>query len=167
MSSVFNKLYYQGEYVPVNKDKCINCTNSKLKIPFYRSSWELKFMRWLDKRIDVLEWGSECQMIDYYSDQDNKMHTYFPDFYMKVKDKDNEIVKYMIEVKPKSQSPKLDENNNVKYPSLPKNKTNKNLSRWSEKTAILHRNNEKWAAAKHYCSTHAMIFKVLNEDDLF
>ena len=40
----------------------------------YRSSWELKFMKWCDTNISVLEWGSETMVIPYKSPVDSKVH---------------------------------------------------------------------------------------------
>ena len=66
----------------------------------YRSSWELKFMRWCDSNPSVLEWGSETVIIPYRSPMDNNIHRYFVDFYIKIQDKDKKILKYLIEIKP-------------------------------------------------------------------
>ena len=66
----------------------------------YRSSWELKFMRWCDSNPSVLDWGSETVIIPYRSPVDNNDHRYFVDFYIKIQDKDKKILKYLIEIKP-------------------------------------------------------------------
>ena len=63
----------------------------------YRSSWEFKFMRWCDSNPSVLEWGSETVIIPYRSPVDNNIHRYFVDFYIKIKDKDNKVLKYLTE----------------------------------------------------------------------
>ena len=49
----------------------------------YRSLWERKFMVYCDKNENILEWGSEEIAIPYRSPLDNKIHRYFPDFYIK------------------------------------------------------------------------------------
>ena len=59
----------------------------------YRSSWELKFMKWCDLNPSVLEWGSETMIIPYKSPVDKKIHRYFVDFFIKIKDKDKPITK--------------------------------------------------------------------------
>ena len=55
----------------------------------YRSSWELKFMRFLDINENILQWGSESVQIRYkYFDPITKRqseHTYFPDFIIRIK----------------------------------------------------------------------------------
>ena len=71
-----------------------------LKEIVYRSSWELKFMKWCDFNKNVLEWGSETTIIPYRSPVDSKIHRYFVDFYIKVKSKDGKVGKYLVEIKP-------------------------------------------------------------------
>jgi len=51
-----------------------------------RSSWERKFCYWCDHNENILEWGSEEFWIPYRSPVDNKVHRYFPDFIVKVKE---------------------------------------------------------------------------------
>ena len=70
--SIFAKTYTQGNYYPKHPEKCLN-TNGKLgnkPAITYRSSWELKFMRFCDKYESVLEWGSEVLKIPYISEVD-------------------------------------------------------------------------------------------------
>ena len=69
----------------------------------YRSSWEKVFMRYCDKNSNILEWGSEETIIPYRSPLDQRIHRYFPDFYIKVRDNDGKAKKYIIEIKPKKQ----------------------------------------------------------------
>ena len=49
----------------------------------YRSLWERKFMVYCDKNENILEWGSEEIAFPYRSPVDNRVHRYFPDFYIK------------------------------------------------------------------------------------
>ena len=51
--------------------------------------------------INVLEWGSEEVIIPYVLPWDGRVHRYFPDFYMKVKQASGTTKKFIIEVKPK------------------------------------------------------------------
>jgi hypothetical protein len=69
----------------------------------YRSSWELKFMKYCDTNKNILEWGSEEFFIPYMSPIDNRVHKYFPDFYIKVRESTGQVKKYVIEIKPKKQ----------------------------------------------------------------
>jgi hypothetical protein len=61
-------------------------------------------MNWLDMTDTILEWGSEEFSIPYKSPVDNRVHRYFPDFYVKVKQKDDTIRVMIIEVKPAKQT---------------------------------------------------------------
>ena len=69
-----------------------------------RSSWERKFCRWCDLSESILEWGSEEFSIPYISPLDNKIHKYYPDFIIKIKENNGKIKTYVIEVKPKKQT---------------------------------------------------------------
>src|SRR6056300_553823 len=101
---------YKGTYRPINRKKYIGDPN---KIT-YRSLWERSFMVYCDKNDAILAWASEEVVIPYISPIDNKMHRYFPDFFIKVRQKDQSIKNMLVEIKPKKQcSP----------PKIPKRKT--------------------------------------------
>lgn len=119
----------------------------------YRSSWELKFMRWCDHNPSVLEWGSETVIIPYKSPVDNKLHRYFVDFYVKVKDKEGKITKYLVEIKPEKYT---------KPPEIPQRKT----KRFLEEVFMYGTNQAKWKAANDFCLDRGMKFLVLTESDL-
>ena len=90
----------KGRYIPRN----IRKYRGDYKNIIYRSSWELKFMKYCDLNDSILEWGSEEVVIPYRSPLDNRIHRYFVDFYIKVEDMNGQIKKYLIEVKPKRQT---------------------------------------------------------------
>ena len=69
-----------------------------------RSSWERKFCRYCDLNESVISWGSEEFWIPYLSPVDNRVHRYFPDFIMKIKENTGAIKTYVVEVKPKKQT---------------------------------------------------------------
>ena len=58
-----NSNYHQGNYIPNNKDKVFKL-NSGGGV-YYRSSWELKIMTWLDNNPKIKMWGAECITIPY------------------------------------------------------------------------------------------------------
>ena len=60
-------------------------------------------MIYCDTNEKILEWGSEEIIVPYRSPVDNRYHRYFPDFYVKVKDKNGKIKKMIIEIKPYKQ----------------------------------------------------------------
>ena len=100
----------------------------------YRSLWELKFMKWCDSNVSVLEWGSETVIVPYISPIDNKVHRYFVDFYIKIKNKNNTIEKYLIEIKPEKYT---------KPPDIPSKKT----KRFIDEVFQYGVNDAKWKAA--------------------
>ena len=66
--SIYGKSYTQGIYNPTKPEKCININGamgSKCNTITYRSSWELKFMKFCDKYDSILEWGSEVLKVPY------------------------------------------------------------------------------------------------------
>jgi len=90
---------YSGFYKPKNPTKYRgNPTNI-----VYRSLWERKFMVFCDSNPSIIEWGSEEIIIPYRA-PDGKVRRYFPDFYIKVKEKSGKLTKYIIEIKPKKQT---------------------------------------------------------------
>merc|ERR1711991_574017 len=97
---------YSGFYKPVNPGKYRgNPTNI-----VYRSLWERKFMVFCDNNPSIVEWGSEEIIIPYRA-PDGKVRRYFPDFYIKVKEKTGKLTKYIIEIKPKKQTKPPNEKN--------------------------------------------------------
>ena len=141
---------YKGKYIPINPKKYVG--NSSQVI--YRSLWERKLMVYCDRNEKVIEWGSEEVIVPYRSPWDGKMHRYFPDFYMKVKQTNGTHKKFIIEVKPKAQ---------CKEPiKTPKRKTRK----WYKEVQTWGINQAKWKSATDYCENRGMEFKILTEDHL-
>ena len=118
-----------------------------------RSTWERKFCRWCDLNESILEWGSEEFYIPYISPLDNRVHRYFPDFIIKVKESTGQIKTYVIEVKPKKQT---------RPPKTPKRKTKSYL--YECKTYAV--NQAKWKAAVEFCEDRRIKFKIITEDEL-
>lgn len=140
---------HQGYFKPKNPEKYRgNPTNI-----IYRSSWELKFMFYLDKHPDVIEWGSEELIIPYRSPIDNRVHRYYPDFYIKQKNKDGVVEVIIAEIKPKHQTQE------------PKKKTKITKSYINEvKTWGI--NTSKWKAAEEFCKDRKWKFKIITENEL-
>ena len=55
-------------------------------------------MIYCDTNNSVLEWGSEEIIIPYLSPWDCRIHRYFPDFYIKIKQKNGFIKRMIIEI---------------------------------------------------------------------
>jgi hypothetical protein len=119
----------------------------------YRSLWELRFMKWCDNNTSVLEWGSETIIVPYISPLDRKIHRYFVDFYIKVKNKNGEIQKYLVEIKPERFT---------KPPVIPAKKT----KRFVDEVFQWGVNEAKWKAAFEFCKDRNMTFMILTEKDL-
>ena len=90
---------YKGKYIPQNPQKYKGDPSQVI----YRSLWERKFMVYCDRNDKVIEWGSEEVIVPYRSPWDGKMHRYFPDFYIKIKQSSGGVKKFIIEVKPEHQ----------------------------------------------------------------
>ena len=118
-----------------------------------RSSWERKFCRWCDLNESILEWGSEEFWIPYLSPVDNKVHRYFPDFIIKVKESSGQVKTYVVEVKPKKQT---------RPPKKPKRQTKSYI--YECKTYAV--NQAKWKAATEFCKDRLIEFKVITEEEL-
>ena len=73
---------YKGKFLPTHPNKY----KGDVRNIIYRSLWELKFMKWCYKNVNIVEWSSEEFSIPYLSPLDRRVHRYFPDFYMKVKE---------------------------------------------------------------------------------
>ena len=140
---------YKGKYYPSYPSKY---KGDPTKI-IYRSLWERKFMVYCDKNKNILEWASEEIAIPYRSPIDNRVHRYFPDFYMKVKEMNGRIRKYIIEVKPAKQT---------KPPVKPKRQTKKYISEAYEYA----KNQAKWEMAREFCADRQWEFKVVTEKEL-
>ena len=140
---------YSGRFRPINIKKY----RGDYRNIIYRSSWEKVFMSYCDKNENVIEWGSEEVIIPYRSPLDNRLHRYFPDFYVKVRDKSEVPKKYIIEIKPKRQctEPKIQKTKNRKY---------------VREVMEYAKNQAKWGAAKEFCKDRMMEFKILTEDNL-
>ena len=90
--------YKQGIYKPVHSEKYKGCRH-----PEYRSSWELKFFQWCDKNTNVIKWGSETVVVPYISPVDGKLHRYFVDNIVTLKEGGN-VKTYLVEIKPSKQT---------------------------------------------------------------
>ena len=110
-------------------------------------------MNWCDKNENILEWASEEFWIPYLSPIDNRVHRYFPDFYLKVKEQNGTIKKYVIEVKPLKQTVE---------PQPPKRRTKKYLYEAMEYA----KNQAKWKAAREFCEDRRYEFKIITEKEL-
>lgn len=140
---------YKGRFKPKNPEKYKgNPTNI-----IYRSLWELRFMRHLDSHPSIELWSSEEIIIPYISPIDNRIHRYFPDFWIRAKDKNGTINTMLVEIKPLKQ---------VKEPV----RQDKITRRYINEVKTYGINSAKWKAAEKYCLDRNWQFKILTEKDL-
>jgi hypothetical protein len=129
--------YTQGYVDPTTCKKLFEQVSNQRII--YRSSYELKFITWLENSDKVKRWGSECFYIPYLY-KDGTTHKYYPDYFVEMVDG----TKLVIEVKPYNQTQKP---------------INDNC--WAAKEYV--KNVCKWKAAIEFCKNKGYIFKVLTE----
>lgn len=144
---------YKGRFKPKNYSKYKGDPTNII----YRSLLERKFMIYCDTNSKVLQWSSEEIIIPYFSPVDKKWHRYFPDFYIKYIDKNNNIRESIIEVKPYSQI------------SSPKPKTTqrgKPTNQFLREAITWEVNQAKWKAATEYCLDRKWEFKLMTEKEL-
>jgi|TARA_B100000035_G_scaffold3560_1_gene3125 hypothetical protein len=141
---------YKGKYKPSYPKKYKGDPTNII----YRSLWERKFMRYCDLTENISQWQSEEFWIPYKSPLDNRMHRYFPDFFIKYTDASGKKRSVVIEVKPKKQ---LKE---------PKRNPKKRTKSWALEVQTWVINQAKWKAAEEYCADRKYEFKIMTEDDL-
>jgi hypothetical protein len=143
---------YRGRFQPKHPEKY---KGDPTKI-VYRSSWELRFMNYIDTNSNIIQWSSEEIFIPYKSPLDGKWHRYFPDFIIKMRDKSGAISTKMIEIKPRAQS----------IPPTIKKNGSKPTKKYICEVATYGINMSKWHAAKEYCEDRQWEFVVLTEKEL-
>jgi len=141
--------YNQGKFHPQNPQKYKGNVNNII----YRSSWELKFMQWCDRNENILEYGSEEFWIPYISPVDNRVHRYFPDFIIKVRENSGNTKNYVVEVKPQRQT----------VPPKQKSRVTKSYLYEAQTYAV---NQAKWKAAEEWCADRLLNFMVITEKEL-
>lgn len=136
--------FAQGKYTLKNPKKYVGG-----KTPTYRSSWEFAFMRFCDLNESITQWASEAISIPYRNPLSGKMTIYVPDFFIVYQDQTGKQQVELIEVKPK---------NHTFQESLGNSRHNK-----------LHYviNQAKWGAARAWCKQKGIVFRVINEGDIF
>jgi len=142
-------MLHQGYFKPKNPHKYRGDPTNII----YRSGWELKFMLYVDSHPEIIEWGSEEFSIPYRSPIDNRIHRYFPDFYIKKKTKDGKNQTLVIEIKPLKQT-------------IEPQKQNKRTKRYINEVMTWGINSSKWHAAEQFCKERNWQFLILTEKEL-
>lgn len=135
----------KGRYKPENPSKYKGDVTNIV----WRSSWELKLMKRLDRDKNVIEWSSEEIVIPYVDKSTGRLRRYFPDFYFKRVDGKC----FVIEVKPKKET-------------SPPSKTGKTDKRFMSECLTYAKNLSKWETAQRWCSERGWEFKLITETEL-
>jgi len=136
--------FAQGRFEMKNPGKYVGT-----KTPLARSSWEFVFMRMLDEHPGVETWASESIKIPYRDPFTGKYSIYVPDFFVVYNEKGGKKRAEVIEVKPKNQTMRE---------SVGKSRYNQ--EQYVKKMA-------KWEAASAWCKQKRVIFRIVNEEDIF
>lgn len=137
------------KFIPTNPQKYVG----DVKNIIARSGLERRYMKYLDTNPSVIAWNSEELIIPYVNSVDRKVHRYFPDFLVKVKTADGEIRKFVVEVKPFSQT-------------IPPKRGKKKAKTLLNESLTWEQNLSKWKAAEAFCKKHGMIFLKVTEKDI-
>jgi len=140
----------KGRFRPTNPEKYKGNPNNI----FYRSSWELSMMNWLDKTDSVNWWQSEEKCLWYYDPITEKKRRYFPDFIINYKNKSGVTITEVIEVKPQYQVDGP--------PKNPKRKT----KAWVNQVKTFVTNQAKWKATVEICENNGWNFRLLTEKNI-
>jgi len=105
-------------------------------------------MAFCDNNKNVLSWAYEGLKIPYRNPFTGKQTVYIPDFLIMYQDKHGRKISELIEIKPKSQTTLAEARSK------------------NDKAAVV-LNMAKWAAAKAFCKTHGIVFRILTEDEIF
>lgn len=135
--------FAQGIYTLLNPQKYAGNGS-----PRYRSGWEHAFMRFCDINENIITWASESIRIPYRHPLTGKPTNYVPDFLIQYRNKRNQTVTELIEIKPKKQS-------------VLESKASQ------RDRAIVAVNYAKWAAAQAWCKRQGIVFRVITEEDIF
>ena len=135
---------YSGNY-KVKKPKKYEGDFRKVK---YRSLWERQTFKWLENNDAVIGWNSEEVVVPYRCKTDGKVHRYFVDLFVRMKD--GKV--FLIEIKPKKQTQPPKERRRTK--------------RYLTEVMTYAKNQSKWEAATAYANKYGMVFQIWHEDTL-
>lgn len=134
--------FQQGIYSPKNPSKYLG-----KKAPRYRSGWELVVFRMCDNHPSILGWGSETHRIPYKNPITGKNTTYVPDLLMVYNDRLGRKHAELVEIKPAGQT--LSEAKSLQQKAA----------------AVV--NQAKWEAARAWCKSNQLGFRILTENEIF
>lgn len=140
---------YPKKWFPKNPNKYVGDVNNII----VRSSWEQRFLNWCDSNSSVIQYASEETIVPYLCETDNRMHRYFIDCSMKIKNSNGTVHTYLVEIKPWHQT---------QPPVYPGKQTRRYIN---EATTYI-KNKSKWKAAKRFAEDRGWQFIILDEYSL-
>lgn len=138
-----NKKYSQGKFEIKNPEKYVGKGQ-----PTYRSSWEFAFMNMCDNHSGILQWASEAIHVNYRNPFTGKNTIYVPDFLIVYVDANGKKHAEVIEIKPSKE-------------------TTMEAAKSVRDKAAVALNMFKWEAARKFCQSQGLTFRVINEQDIF
>ena len=135
--------YAQGKFQIQNPNKYIGKGD-----PTYRSSWEFAFMQFCDNNPAVVQWASEAIHVNYRNPFTGKNTIYVPDFLIIYMDKNGKRHGEVIEIKPSKE-------------------TTMEAAKSQRDKAAVALNMFKWEAARKFCASQGLRFRIVNEQDIF
>jgi len=142
-------MFHKRRYIPLFPEKYAGDPTCIIM----RSSWETRFAGWCDKNPAVIKWISEETVIPYRCPTDNKIHRYFVDFQIQIRQKDGLLKTYLVEIKPEKQT---------QPPIYPGRRTQRYLT----ESLTFIKNQAKWKAATEYAKDRGWEFKIITEHEL-
>jgi hypothetical protein len=142
-------MFHKRKFTPTNPNKYSGDPTNIIM----RSSWETKFARWCDNNPSVIKWKSEETIVPYRCKTDNKIHRYFVDFQIQIKEKTGSIRTYLVEIKPAKQT-------------IPPEFPGKRTKRYLEESYNFIKNQSKWEAAKQFAKDRNWEFIIITEHEL-
>lgn len=142
--------YSQGLYTPKNPEKYVGDI-TKIR---YMSSWELELHKFFDNNSNIIRWSSENIAIPYLKPTDNRIHRYYPDYWVEYRNKEGVIVREIIECKPRSQTKQPRKQRGTGKASL-------------YETVQFAINAAKWQAASEWCAQRGLLFRIVTEKSIF
>lgn len=148
----------QGWYKILNQEKFIKPIDEHMKSfkdghVNYKSSLELKAIRYCDYNKHIVKWSLEPFNIRYLKPTDGKVHRYYIDFFIEFSTGD----KFLVEVKSKGETVP---------PKKPKKATDKSIMRYQKAIQTYAVNCAKWEAAKKFAQERGLRFVILSEEEL-
>jgi len=92
-------------------------------------------------------------VIPYRCPTDNKIHRYFVDFQIQVQQRDGNLKRYLVEIKPANQC-------------VPPEYPGKQTKRYIAESMTYIKNQAKWKAASEYAKDRGWEFKIITEKEL-